>query len=369
MYITAARHHSPENATPRSTPGTPGPLREIRLHVDDVRDHTLFPPLYYFQPSVLGSPAKRSSQDLGHYDSLTGYTSVSDDSARRTLATVAARFPPATLHPTGKVDASQVLDAGERKRRLNSRDTTLPSRPPARRPGHLSHKSASAIPTLSQINIGSAPYAPSPLGSPTTSTASARSSRRPSAASLRSVKSWLGRPATSSMATPQDSHFLQQPGNAADLLRQAMKHGSRYVRKCCTCVLCYFCTMSVAHLFSASNAPPQTLRHIVPPRSRHISELSHAVGVCPKRPAQRAPALICNTCQSETSRPRKYLGPTTAHQGCTCKSLASVQSAVLPRGSQGFLSSVRLHGRKAVEPVDLPPIPHTRLPLFAFSSM
>lgn len=58
------------------------------------------------------------------------------------------------------------------------------------------------------------------------------------------------------------------------------------------------------------------------------------------------------TCQSETSRSRNYLGPTTSHLIRACKSLASVQSAVLlPRGSQGFLSSVRLHGRKAVGPV------------------
>ena len=245
MYITTARHHlSHEHATPRSGTGEArGPLREIRLHVDDVlhQRHTLFPPWYYFQPSAIAK--QRSSQNLRHYDSLTVYTSVSDNSARQTLAKVADLYPPATLLPTGKVDASQVLDAGERKRRLNSRDPALPSRPPARRPGHMSAKSASAVPTLSQINA-SAPYAPSPLGSPTTSTASARSSRRPSAASLRSVKSWLGRPATSSMATQQDGHLQQpqqqhqQPGNAADLLRQAMKHGAhRYVPLYLRCLL------------------------------------------------------------------------------------------------------------------------------------
>lgn len=362
MYITAARHHSHE--TPRSKAGTPAPLREIR---DDVRDHTLFPPLYYFQPSVLGSPAKRSSRNFGHYDSLTVYTSGPDDSARRTLANVAASSPSA-LHPTGKVDSSQVLDPGERKRRLNSRDTTLPSRPPARRPGHLSHKSASAIPTLSQINIGSAPYAPSPLGSPTTSTASARSSRRPSAASLRSVKSWLGRPATSSMAMQQDNHFQQQSGNAADLLRQAMKHGSRYV----SLYLRYFpfCATRVA-LFSANIAPPLKARHYDWPRSswRRRHEVSH-VGESPKRPAQRAPATICNLPERDFQVPQLSrsddIPPYTRLQ-ISCE--RAKRCVVAPRFSRLFEFCSASRQKSSRTSLLYRPIPNTRLPLLLFSFM
>ena len=156
-------------------------------------------------------------------------------------ATVATNSP----HPplTGTVDDSLIVKQLERKRRLESRDppSTNPPRSP-RRPGHVSHKSLSAIPTLSTINI--VPFAPSPLGSPTaskTAASSRASSRRPSVASVRSQRSWIGKtPATTTngtttMASPHEGASQGQGGplsGAADLLRQAMMSGSqRYVQK------------------------------------------------------------------------------------------------------------------------------------------
>lgn len=154
------------------------------------------------------------------------------------VATTSA-YPPST----GKVDYQPDTNQPERKRRLESRDTPLnPPRSPGRRPGHVSTKSASAIPTLSTINI--VPFAPSPLGSPTVTTsgtktaASSRaSSRRPSAASGRSVasqRSWLGKTTTAtasnSMASPYETANQNQGGplnGAADLLRQAMMSGTQ----------------------------------------------------------------------------------------------------------------------------------------------
>jgi len=151
-------------------------------------------------------------------------------------------------HPplTGTVDDSLPFKQPERKRRLDSRDppSNNPPRSLGRRPGyHKSNKSASAIPTLSTINI--APFAPSPLGSPTatrTAASSRASSRRPSAASVRSQRSWLGKtPATTTnssttMASPHEGASNSQGGplsGAADLLRQAMMSGSqRYVATC-----------------------------------------------------------------------------------------------------------------------------------------
>lgn len=145
------------------------------------------------------------------------------------VATTSA-YPP----PTGKVDHHQESNPPDRKRRLESRDTPLnPPRSPARRPGHVSSKSLTAIPTLSTINI--VPFAPSPLGSPTTTRTAASSrasSRRPSAASGRSTRSWLGKSTAnaSTMASPYETANTNQGGplsGAADLLRQAMMSGSQ----------------------------------------------------------------------------------------------------------------------------------------------
>lgn len=146
------------------------------------------------------------------------------------VATTAAHPP-----STGKVDYQPASNQPERSSRA---PTPLnPPRSPGRRPGHVSTKSASAIPTLSTINI--VPFAPSPLGSPTaaqTAASSRASSRRPSAASGRSQRSWVGKSTsttfTNSMASPYETANQGGPLNgAADLLRQAMMSGSqRYVR-------------------------------------------------------------------------------------------------------------------------------------------
>jgi hypothetical protein len=148
------------------------------------------------------------------------------------VATTAAHPP-----STGKVDYQQDSNQPER----SSRPPLNPSRSSGRRPGHVSSKSASAIPTLSTINI--VPFAPSPLGSPTaakTAASSRASSRRPSAASgrsIRSQRSWVGKStattSSSSMANPYETANQNQGGplnGAADLLRQAMMSGTqRYV--------------------------------------------------------------------------------------------------------------------------------------------
>jgi len=92
--------------------------------------------------------------------------------------------------------------------------TQIAPAPPRRpqRPGHLSSKSASAIPTLSTF-----------IASPTTGTAPGNLS--PTIKSQRPLsKSWLSRPRPrpGSMAAQEGS--LNPPNTAVDLLRQAMMH-------------------------------------------------------------------------------------------------------------------------------------------------
>jgi hypothetical protein len=170
---------------------------------------------------------------------LSSYPRCAVHSPRYVYAIVAttSAYPPST----GTVDYQRDSNQPEKKRGREPRDTPLnPPRSPGRRPGHVSTKSASAIPTLSTINI--VPFAPSPLGSPTatkTAASSRASSRRPSAASQRSVRSqrsWLGKTATtttnasSSMASPYETANQNQGGplnGAADLLRQAMMSGTQ----------------------------------------------------------------------------------------------------------------------------------------------
>jgi hypothetical protein len=173
-----------------------------------------------------------------------------------------------SAHPpsTGKVDYQQDSSQPER----SSRPPLNPSRSSGRRPGHVSTKSASAIPTLSTINI--VPFAPSPLGSPTaakTAASSRASSRRPSAASGRSIqsqRSWIGKSAattlTNSMANPYETPNQNQGGplnGAADLLRQAMMSGTqRYVN--------YFPHLHAYHqfacvLFLLHKAIPAAISH------------------------------------------------------------------------------------------------------------
>lgn len=137
-----------------------------------------------------------------------------------TTATVANSTLALQASPLATVENSQGLSSTADRKRRHSRDFPQlgPGKPP-RRPGHISHKSASAIPTLSTINI--LPYTPkvgSPLvaspGSPSSARTSA-SSRRPS---IASAKSWVGRPSTMATAPHEQLHV----NNAADLLRQAM---------------------------------------------------------------------------------------------------------------------------------------------------
>lgn len=236
--------------------------------------------------------------------------STSPRTQHATVATISTSTP----HPlsTGKVDNHLDPKQPERKRRLDSRDPPLPApHKPARRPGHVSHKSASAIPTLSTINI--LPFAPSPLGSPT-SVRTAASSRRPSTASQRSARSWLGKP-NAVMANPFDGpghgNLNPNPNTAADLLRQAMKSNSqqRYVMAPFHFSLpphppaANPCNFSRAILlpaalrcFFASSLPhegPRTPRTAAPPpacgssaTSRHLPQSNTTdVGTEPKRPA------------------------------------------------------------------------------------
>ncbi|KAK0252743.1 hypothetical protein LTS09_012160 [Friedmanniomyces endolithicus] len=134
-------------------------------------------------------------------------------------------LPLATAHapPTEHMRAPKRSHSPARQddaRCVTSKATPAQSRPPppappppTRRPGHLSSKSASAVPTLSTLSIVAPPSAPTPPLSPT------RSSRPTS-------RVWLGRPASSlSMATTHDGHL--NPHTAEDLLRQAImaKHG------------------------------------------------------------------------------------------------------------------------------------------------
>lgn len=219
------------------------------------------------------------------------------------IATQHATVATTSFHPpsTGKVDNHLDTKQPERKRRLDSRDPPLPApHAPARRPGHVSHKSASAIPTLSTINI--APFAPSPLGSPT-SVRTAASSRRPSTASQRSARSWLGK--SSAMASsydgPSHGYGNLNPNTAADLLRQAMKSNSqqRYVwpfshirvgsLRLFTCTLPFLPRFLASSRLLSHRGTPRT----APPPARGSSATgrylprsnTNDVGNGPKRPA------------------------------------------------------------------------------------
>ncbi|KAK6415145.1 Serine/threonine-protein kinase, partial [Oleoguttula sp. CCFEE 5521] len=176
--------------------------------------------------SLLSLPSSTNGPDTRNYfyKHIPGISDITAAVANSTLALQAS--------PLATVENLQGLSTtAERKRRPSRGQIFPPPGKPPRRPGHVSHKSASAIPTLSTINI--LPYAPkvgSPLvASPGSSPRTSASSRRPSAAS---AKSWVGRPATMANA---GLHEQPHVNNAADLLRQAMltntgvTHGSRHL--------------------------------------------------------------------------------------------------------------------------------------------